>query len=58
MKSAGKKFRGFKAFLKRKHFDHALTIKENIDNGCNNRIPPKQSENLVNGWATEESKVK
>jgi hypothetical protein len=57
MKSASKKFRTFKTFLKKKFFNSKLTIKQNIDKGCGKRIPPKQWASLVKNWKTSKAEV-
>ena len=57
MKSAAKKWRAFKNFLKSKHYNVDLSIKENIDNGCMRRIPRTQWAWLVKYWRTHKAKV-
>ena len=58
MKSAGKKFRGFKAYMKKKYYDAILTKRENIARGCKDRVPPKQWASMVKNWKTRQAKVK
>jgi hypothetical protein len=57
MKSAAKKWRSFKHFLKSKYWKSEFSVKENCDNGCGDRIPEEQWEKLVKNWRTEESMV-
>jgi hypothetical protein len=57
LRSASKKWKDFKCYLKSEHFDDELSMQQNIANGCNGRIPPKQWAWLVEYWNTEKAKV-
>jgi hypothetical protein len=57
LKSASKKWKDFKVGLKRNYFDHNLSRRQNISNGCANRIPTPQWVWLVNHWKSDESQV-
>ncbi|KAM0862969.1 hypothetical protein ACQ4PT_044897 [Festuca glaucescens] len=55
MKSAAKKWRSFKYYLKITFYDAILTLKQNIANGCGNRIHEKQWEKLCKYWRKEKT---
>lgn len=55
MKSAAKKWRSFKYYLKITFYDATLTLKQNIANGCGNRIHEKQWEKLCKYWRKEKT---
>ncbi|KAK1669200.1 hypothetical protein QYE76_057359 [Lolium multiflorum] len=42
LKSAGKKWKDFKCYLKKKHYKSKLSIEENVANGCGQRLPEAQ----------------
>uniref|UniRef100_A0ACD5TYK0 Uncharacterized protein n=1 Tax=Avena sativa TaxID=4498 RepID=A0ACD5TYK0_AVESA len=56
--SARKKFKDFKSYLKIKYFDDELSLRQNIVNGCEGRIPPKQWAWLAEYWYTEKAKAR
>ncbi|CAN6170165.1 unnamed protein product, partial [Urochloa humidicola] len=58
LKSASKKWKDFKGVLKRKYFDPNLSKRQNISNGCANRISSPQWVWLVNHWKSNESQLK
>jgi hypothetical protein len=57
MKSARKKWRAFKCFLKATFWKSELTWRQNYKNGCQDRIPDKQWRFLVRFWRTDRSMV-
>lgn len=58
LKSASKKWKDFKFVLKGKYFDPDLSRRQNINNGCGNRIPAPQWEWLVNHWTSNAGQLK
>jgi hypothetical protein len=50
LKSAGKKSKDFKCYLKKKHYKSKLSIEENVANGCGQRLPEAQWDWLVRRW--------
>ena len=55
--SARKKFKDFTSYLKITYFDDELSLRQNIVNDCEGRIPPKQWAWLAEYWYTEKAKV-
>ena len=58
LKSASKKWKDFKAVLKRMYFNSELSWRQNVLNGCQERIPIKQWAWLVRYWKTEAARIK
>ena len=58
LKSAGKKWRAFKLFLRNKYYDESLTTRQNIANGCENRIVDTQWKWLVRHWRSHKYRVR
>ncbi|KAK1680568.1 hypothetical protein QYE76_041416 [Lolium multiflorum] len=56
LKSAGKKWKDFKCYLKKKHYKSKLSIEENVANGCGQRLPEAQWDWLVMRWKQKKSK--
>jgi hypothetical protein len=57
MKSAAKKWRSFKYYLKITFYDARLTLNQNIANGCGGRIHENQWEKLCKYWRKEKTMV-
>jgi hypothetical protein len=57
LRSAWKKWKDFKCWLKIKFYNPKLSTKRNVQNGCGKRIPPGQWAFLVRTWKTNKSKV-
>ena len=53
MKSASKKWRAFRSFLRKKYYDATKTTKENIADGCDKRVHEKQWAWLVHYWKSD-----
>jgi hypothetical protein len=57
LRSASKKMKDFKCYLKSEYFDEDLSMRQNIANGCAGRVPPEQWKSLVEYWFTEKAMV-
>jgi hypothetical protein len=57
LKSASKKWRTFRGLLKVLYYKAELSRRQNIENGCQNRIPDDQWEYMVDYYKKEELMV-
>lgn len=57
LRSTSKKWKDFKVVLKRTFFNPNITRRQNICNGCGQRIPDQQWEWLVRYWKTSPAQV-